>query len=125
MLSSRPDGLPAAAPTPDTPAIRAAEEDGSPLITLSLPELGTVTLSEETLRANPRAAVITLRSPYQLRSMQEDHDGTTLIIRAAKTSLLGNRTRPGQDTSITLEFFDLTRIVYAPETGEEIILWEK
>lgn len=105
--------------------ISSDEKDDSSLVTITIPELGEVALSENTLDINQYATVVSFKSKYFLRAIKQETVDNTIYITAYKTSVLGNTAEEYQKTMMNLVFQEIDKIIYVDDNGNEKILWQE
>lgn len=105
--------------------ISSDENDDSSLVTIAIPELGEVGLSESTLDTNQYATVVSFKSKYFLRSIRQETVDNTIYITAYKTSILGNDAKEYQKTMMNLVFQKIEKIIFVDEQGNEKVLWQE
>ena len=105
--------------------IRADEKDVSPTVEVKIPELGSITLTEDLIEKCGYASVVHVSSDYFLRTIEKEIVDNVLYISAFKTSVLNNRTDIFNNQMIDLEFQEIKEIVYVDKDGTETVLWSK
>ena len=105
--------------------IRADEKDVSPTVEVKIPELGSITLTEDLIEKCGYASVVHVSSDYFLRTIEKEIVDNVLYISAFKTSVLNNRTDIFNNQVIYLEFQEIKEIVYVDKDGTETVLWSK
>ena len=105
--------------------IFSSDDDNSQKINIKIPELGNVTLTEDTIEKCKYATVVSISSEYFLKTIKQDTKGDTIYISAFKTTLFNNKAENYQKTMNSLEFKEINRIVYVEDNGKETVLWSK
>ena len=81
-----------AVPDSDTVTIYSDEKDVSPTVNVKIPELGTVTLTEDLIEKCQYASVVHVSSDYFLRTIEKEIVDNVMYISAFKTSVFNNQT---------------------------------
>lgn len=110
---------------PESVTIRADEKDVSPTVEVKIPELGSITLTEDLIEKCGYASVVHVSSDYFLRTVEKEIVDNVLYISAFKTSVLNNQTDIFNTQMIDLEFQEIKEIVYVDKDGTETLLWSK
>lgn len=105
--------------------ISADSDDDSQLVTVTIPEIGEIGLSADTLATNQYATVVSFNSKYFLRSIRQETVDNTIYITSYKTTLLGNTADKYQKTMMNLVFQKIDKIVFVDDNGNEKILWQE
>lgn len=105
--------------------IRADEKDVSPTVEVKIPELGSITLTEDLIEKCGYASVIHVSSDYFLRTIEKEIVDNVMYISAFKTSVLNNQTDIFNTQMISLEFQEIKEIVFVDKDGTETVLWSK
>ena len=71
--------------------IFSSDDDNSQKINIKIPELGNVTLTEDTIEKCKYATVVSISSEYFLRTIRQETKGDTIYIYAFKTTLFNNK----------------------------------
>ena len=113
--------------TPDSESVTifSDENDNSEKIQVKIPELGTITLTEDTIEKCQYATVISVGSEYFLRTIESDVTDNTIYITAFKTTLLNNKALDYQKQIYSLELQEINRIVFVNRNGAETVLWSR
>ena len=114
-----------AVPDSDTVTIYSDEKDVSPTVDVHIPELGTVTLTEDLIEKCGYASVVHVSSDYFLRTVKSEVVDNIMYISAFKTSVLNNQTTIFNTQMISLEFQEIKEIVFVDKDGTETLLWSK
>lgn len=101
------------------------ENDNSEKIQVKIPELGTITLTEDTIEKCQYATVISVGSEYFLRTIESDVTDNTIYVTAFKTTLLNNKSLDYQKQIYSLELQEINRIVFVNRNGAETVLWSR
>ena len=101
------------------------EEDNSEIMDVKIPGIGNISLTENTIENCRHATVISFSSEYFLRNIEKETKDNTIYITAFKTTLLGNRAENYQKQICTLEFQEISKIVFVDDNGLETVLWSK
>lgn len=109
----------------NTVTIYSNEKDVSPTVNVKIPELGTVTLTEDLIERCGYASVVYVSSDYFLRTVEKEVLDGTMYISAFKTSVLNNQTTIFNTQMIDLEFQEIKEIVFVEKDGTETVLWSK
>ena len=112
-------------PHSESVTIFSDENDNSEKFQVIIPELGTITLTEETIEKCQYATVISVGSEYFLRTIESEVKDNTIYITAFKTTLLNNKALDYQKQIYSLEFQEINRIVYVESDGTETVLWSR
>lgn len=113
------------APDSESVTIFSDENDNSEKIQVKIPELGTITLTEDTIEKCQYATVISVGSEYFLRTIESDVTDNTIYITAFKTTLLNNKALDYQKQIYSLELQEINRIVFVNRNGAETVLWSR
>lgn len=113
------------APNSESVTIFSNEDDTSPKIEIKFPELGKVTLTEDTIQKTKYATVISVSSEYFIKTIKQETKDDAIYISAFKTTLLNNKAESYQKTMTSLEFREINKIVFVDDNGKETILWSK
>ena len=105
--------------------ILSDENDNSEEIQVKIHELGTITLTEDTIGKCQYATVISVGSVYFLRTIEREVKDNTIYITAFKTTLLNNKALDYQKQIYSLEFQEINRIVFVESDGTETVLWSR
>ena len=111
----------------DMVTIFSDENDRSERIKANIPEIGTVVLTEDTIKKCQYASVISFSSEYFIKTVEigSGEEDNTIYISAFKTTLLGNRAQDYQQQMISLELREINQIVFVDSDGTETVLWSK
>lgn len=112
-------------PHSESVTIFSDENDNSEKFQVIIPELGTITLTEETIEKCQYATVISVGSEYFLRTIESEVKDNTIYITAFKTTLLNNKALDYQKQIYSLELQEINRIVYVESDGTETVLWSR
>ena len=88
-------------------------------------ELGTITLTEDTIEKCQYATVISVGSEYFLRTIESEVKDNTIYITAFKTTLLNNKALDYQKQIYSFELQEINRIVFVNRNGAETVLWSR
>ena len=113
------------APDSKSVTIFSDENDNSEEIQVKIPELGTITLTEDTIEKCQYATVISVGSEYFLRTIESDVTDNTIYVTAFKTTLLNNKALDYQKQIYSLELQEINRIVFVNRNGAETVLWSR
>ena len=113
-----------AADDPD-PFISSHENDRSTPYEITVPELGRVTITEDTIQRYKYISAISLESEYFLRTVRKDIKDNIIYITAIKTTVLNNKAGSFNHKTMTMELQDIHKIVYVDKNGTETVLWSK
>lgn len=112
-------------PHSESVTIFSDENDNSEKFQVKIPELGTITLTEDTIEKCQYATVIYVGSEYFLRTIESEVKDNTIYITAFKTTLLNNKALDYQKQIYSLELQEINRIVYVESDGTETVLWSR
>ena len=112
-------------PDSETVIIFSDEEDNSETMEVKIPELGKITLTEDTIEKCKYATVISINSEYFLRTIKKETKDNTIYITAFKTTLLNNKAENYQKQIYSLEFQEINKIVFVNDNGTETVLWSR
>lgn len=101
------------------------ENDNSKAIEVKIPELGTMKLTEDTIKKYEYVTVISVGSEYFLRAIKSEVKDNTLYISAFKTTLLNNKAQNYQKQFSYLELQEINKIVFVDGDDIETVLWSK
>lgn len=105
--------------------IYSDEDDNSQKFEIKIPELGKVTLTENTIKKCKYATVVSISSKYFLRTIRQETEDDTIYISAFKTTLLNNKAESYQKTMKSFEFKEINKIVFVENNGTETVLWSR
>ena len=112
-------------PDSESVTIFSDENDTSKEIQVKIPELGTITLTEDTIEKCQYATVISVGSEYFLRTIEREVKDNTIYITAFKTTLLNNKALDYQKQIYSLELQEINKIVFVDSNGMETVLWSR
>lgn len=112
-------------PDSESVTIFSDESDESERIKVRIPELGEITLTEETIERCQYATVISVGSEYFLRAIQHEIKDHTIYITGFQTTLLNNRAEDYQKQIYSLELQKINKIVFVDGDGMETVLWSR
>ena len=112
-------------PDSESVMIFSGNDDDLQKINIKIPELGNVTLTEDTIEKCKYATVVSVSSKYFLRTIKQETKGDTIYISAFKTTLLNNKAENYQKTMNSLEFREINKIVFVDKNGKETVMWSK
>ena len=112
-------------PDSESVTIFSDENDTSEEFQIRIPELGTITLTEDTIEKCQYATVISVGSEYFLRTIEREVKDNTIYITAFKTTLLNNKALDYQKQIYSLELQEINNIVYVDSNGKEVVLWSR
>lgn len=112
-------------PNSESVTIYSDDSDNSQKIEVRIPEIGEITVTEDTIEKNKYVTVFSVSSEYFIRTIKHEIKGDTIYISAFKTTLLNNKAESYQKTMTSLQFSEINRIVYVEDDGKETILWSK
>ena len=112
-------------PVSESVTIFSDENDNSEKIQVKIPELGTITLTEDTIEKCQSATVISVGSEYFLRTIESEVKDNTIYITACKTTLLNNKALDYQKQIYSFELQEINRIVFVNRNGAETVLWSR
>lgn len=105
--------------------ISSHENDRSTPYEIKIPELGSMTITEEAIQRCKCISTISLESDYFLRTVKKDIKDNIIYITAIKTTALNNKAGSFNRRTMTLEFQEIDKIVYVDKNGTETVLWSK
>lgn len=114
-----------AVPDSDTVTIYSDEKDVSPKVDVKIPELGTVTLTEDLIEKCGYVSVVHVSSDYFLRTVEREIVDNVMYISAFKTSVFNNQTTVFNTQMISLDFQGINQIIFVDKDGAETLLWSK
>ena len=112
-------------PNSESVTIYSDDSDNSQKIEVRIPEIGEITVTEDTIEKNKYVTVFSVSSEYFIRTIKHEIKGDTIYISAFKTTLLNNKAESYQKTMTSLQFSEINRIVFVEDDGKEIVLWSK
>lgn len=112
-------------PNSESVTIYSDDSDNSQKIEVRIPEIGEITVTEDTIEKNKYVTVFSVSSEYFIRTIKHEIKGDTIYISAFKTTLLNNKAESYQKTMASLQFSEINRIVYVEDDGKETVLWSK
>lgn len=112
-------------PNSESVTIYSDDSDNSQKIEVRIPEIGGITVTEDTIEKNKYVTVFSVSSEYFIRTIKHEIKGETIYISAFKTTLLNNKAESYQKTMTSLQFSEINRIVYVEDDGKETVLWSK
>ena len=112
-------------PHSESVTIFSDENDNSEKFQVKIPELGTITLTEDTIEKCQYATVISVGSEYFLRTIESEVKDNTIYITAFKTTLLNNKALDYQKQVYSLELQKINRVVFVESDGTETVLWSR
>lgn len=112
-------------PNSESVTIYSDDSDNSQKIEVRIPEIGEITITEDTIEKNKYVTVFSVSSEYFIRTIKHEIKGDTIYISAFKTTLLNNKAESYQKTMTSLQFSEINRIVYVEDDGKETVLWSK
>ena len=112
-------------PNSESVTIFSDENDNSEAFQVKIPELGMITLTEDTIEKCQYATVISVGSEYFLRTIESEVKDNTIYITAFKTTLLNSKALDYQKQIYSLELQEINRIVFVESDGTETVLWSR
>lgn len=112
-------------PDSESVTIFADNEDNSEIHEVNIPELGKVTLTEDTIEKCKYATVVSVSSEYFLRTIRKETKDNTIYITGFKTTILNNKAENYQKQMKTLELQEIDKIVFVNDNGTETVLWSR
>ena len=112
-------------PDCESVTIFSDENDKSEAVHVKIPELGTITMTEDTIEKCQYATVISVGSEYFLRTIESQAKDNTIYITAFRTTLLNNRAMDYQKQIYSLELQEINKIVFVDSNGTETVLWSR
>ena len=112
-------------PNSESVTIYSDVSDNSQKIEVRIPEIGEITVTEDTIEKNKYVTVFSVSSEYFIRTIKHEIKGDTIYISAFKTTLLNNKAESYQKTMTSLQFSEINRIVYVGNDEKEMVLWSK
>ena len=109
----------------DSVTVSISEQDDSKAFEVKIPELGEITLTENTIEKCQYATVVSVGSEYFLRTMEREVKDNTIYITAFKTTLLNNKALDYQKQIYSLEMQEINKIVFIDDDGGETVLWSR
>lgn len=112
-------------PNSESVTIYSDDSDNSQKIEVRIPEIGEITITEDTIEKNKYVTVFSVSSEYFIRTIKHEIKGDTIYISAFKTTLLNNKAESYQKTMTSLQFSEINRIVFVEDDCKETVLWSK
>ena len=112
-------------PNSESVTIYSDDSDNSQKIEVRIPEIGEITVTEDTIEKNKYVTVFSVSSEYFIRTIKHEIKGDTIYISAFKTTLLNDKAESYQKTMTSLQFSEINRIVFVEDDGKETVLWSK
>ena len=112
-------------PNSESVTIYSDVSDNSQKIEVRIPEIGEITVTEDTIEKNKYVTVFSVSSEYFIRTIKHEIKGDTIYISAFKTTLLNNKAESYQKTMTSLQFSEINRLVFVEDDGKETVLWSK
>lgn len=112
-------------PNSESVTIYSDVSDNSQKIEVRIPEIGEITVTEDTIEKNKYVTVFSVSSEYFIRTIKHEIKGDTIYISAFKTTLLNNKAESYQKTMTSLQFSEINRIVFVEDDSKETVLWSK
>ena len=112
-------------PNSESVTIYSDDSDNSQKIEVRIPEIGEITVTEDTIEMNKYVTVFSVSSEYFIRTIKHEIKGDTIYISAFKTTLLNNKAESYQKTMTSLQLSEINRIVFVEDDGKETVLWSK
>ena len=112
-------------PNSESVTIYSDDSDNSQKIEVRIPEIGEITVTEDTIEKSKYVTVFSVSSEYFIRTIKQEIKGDTIYISAFKTTLLNNKAESYQKTMTSLQFSEINRIVFVEDDGKETVLWSK
>ena len=112
-------------PNSESVTIYSDVSDNSQKIEVRIPEIGEITVTEDTIEKNKYVTVFSVSSEYFIRTIKHEIKGDTIYISAFKTTLLNNKAESYQKTMTSLQFSEINRIVFVEDDGKETVLLSK
>jgi len=107
--------------------IYVGENDTSEIITLEMPDIGKLKLTQAIMDKYEYVSLVSWSSPYFLRSIEFDterSDEKNIYISSFKTTFLNNKAQDYNSYITSMEFSKIEKIVYVEKNGTEYIMWE-
>ena len=101
------------------------DNDNSKAIEVKIPQLGTMELTEDTIKKCEYVTVISVGSEYFIRAIKSEVKDNTLYINAFNTTLLNNKAQNYQKQFSYLELQEINKIVFVDGNDIELVLWIK
>ena len=112
-------------PDSESVIIFSSDDDNSQKVNIKIPELGNVTLTEDTIEKCKYATVVSISSEYFLRTIRQETKGDTIYIYAFKTTLFNNKAENYQKMMNSLEFNEINKIIFVDDNEKETVMWSK
>lgn len=109
----------------ETLTIFSDENDNSKAIEVKIPELGTMKLTEDTIKKCEYVTVISVGSEYFIRTIKSEVKDNILYISAFNTTLLNNKAQNYQKQFSYLNLQEINKIIFVDGNGMETVLWSK
>jgi hypothetical protein len=101
------------------------DNDNSKAIEVKIPHLGTMELTEDTIKKCEYVTVISVGSEYFIRAIKSEVKDNTLYINAFNTTLLNNKAQNYQKQFSYVELQEINKIIFVDGNGLETVLWSK
>ena len=101
------------------------DNDNSKAIEVKIPQLGTMELTEDTIKKCEYVTVISVGSEYFIRAIKSEVKDNTLYINAFNTTLLNNKAQNYQKQFSYVELQEINKIIFVDGNGLETVLWSK
>ena len=101
------------------------DNDNSEEIVVKIPALGTINLTEDTIKKCEYVTVISMGSEYLIRDIKSEVKDNTLYINAFNTTLLNNKAQNYQKQFSYVELQEINKIIFVDGNGLEMVLWSK
>ena len=105
--------------------IASHENDRSTRYEITVPELGSLTITEDTIQKCKYVSAISIESDYYLRTVRKETKDNIIYITAIKTTALNNKAGSFNHRTMTLEIQEIDKIVYVDKNGAETLLWSE
>ncbi len=111
--------------------ISRGEADTSNAYKIEIPAMpnAEISITEDVMKNNEFVTVVSWNSPYFIREIKwgksPEESGDTLYVKSFKTTVLNNKTPINLQTTQSLEFKEINKIVFVDDNGAETILWSK
>lgn len=115
----------AEAPHDSDADISSHENDRSTRYEITVPELGSLTITEDTIQKCKYVSAISIESDYFLRTVRKETKDNIIYISAIRTTVLNNGAGSFNNKTMTMELQDIHKIVYVDKNGAETLLWSK
>lgn len=105
--------------------ISSHENDRSTRYEITVPELGSMTITEDTIQKCKYVSAISIESDYFLRTVRKETKDNIIYISAIRTTVLNNGAGSFNHQTMGMELQNIHKIVYVDKNGAETLLWSE